>query len=122
MLSIFTNVFSILYFLLVAGTILIILTDNQDSGRKVSWILVIGLLPVFGLICYGVFGFNWRRAGFFQKKHKNFLKMFSANADDQIKTLLFGHAVEEKIRPEYRELARLLARVCLLYTSPSPRD
>lgn len=111
MLSIFTNIFSILYFLLVAGTIVIILTDNQDSGRKVSWILVIGLLPVFGLICYGVFGFNWRRAGFFQKKHKNFLKMFSANADDQIKTLLFGHAVEEKIRPEYRELARLLARV-----------
>ena len=68
-LQIFSNVFSILYILLIVGTILIILTDNQDSGRKISWILVIGLLPIVGLLCYVVFGFNWRRAGFFQRRH-----------------------------------------------------
>ena len=65
MLQVFSNIFTVLYALMIAGTILIILTDNQDSGRKISWILVIGLIPVFGLICYIVFGFNWRRAGFF---------------------------------------------------------
>lgn len=111
MLSVFTTIFTILYVLLIIGTILVILTDNQDSGRKVSWILVIGLLPVFGLVSYIVFGFNWRRAGFFQKRHKNFLEAFDVCADDRVKDLLFGHSSEQKIRGEYRELARLLARV-----------
>ena len=110
-LQIFSNVFSILYILLIVGTILIILTDNQDSGRKISWILVIGLLPIVGLLCYVVFGFNWRRAGFFQRRHKNFLKEFDEMADGRIKDLLFGHSVEEKIREDYREVARLLSEV-----------
>ena len=56
MLQIFSNTFTVLYILLVAGTVLIILTDNQDSGRKISWILIIGLIPVVGLLCYIVFG------------------------------------------------------------------
>jgi len=111
MLQIFSNIFTVLYILLVVGTIIIILTDNQDSGRKISWILVIGLVPVLGLICYVVFGFNWRRAGFFQRRHRNFLHEFDRKADDRIKDLLFGHSSEEKIQEDYRELARLLAKV-----------
>ena len=107
MLQIFSNIFTVLYILLVVGTIIIILTDNQDSGRKISWILVIGLVPVLGLICYVVFGFNWRRAGFFQRRHRNFLHEFDRKADDRIKDLLFGHSSEEKIQVE--KLAGLYA-------------
>ena len=66
MLQIFSNVFTVLYILMIVGTVLIILTDNQDSGRKISWILVIALVPFLGLLCYIVFGFNWRRAGFYR--------------------------------------------------------
>lgn len=111
MLQIFSNIFTVLYILLIAGTVLIILTDNQDSGRKISWILVIGLIPVFGLVCYIVFGFNWRRAGFFQRRHRNFLKDFDERADTRVKNLLFGHSAEEKVRDEYRELTKLLSKV-----------
>ena len=111
MLQIFSNVFTVLYILMIVGTVLIILTDNQDSGRKISWILVIGLVPVVGLVCYIVFGFNWRRAGFFQRRHMNFLREFDTRADGRVKDLLFGHSVEEKIKEDYRELARLLSKV-----------
>ena len=111
MLQIFSNFFSVLYVLMILGTVLIILTDRQDSGRKISWILVIALVPFLGLLCYIVFGFNWRRAGFFQRRHKNFLKEFDKRADGRIKDLLFGHSVEEKVREDYRELARLLSSV-----------
>ena len=92
MLQIFSNFFSVLYVLMILGTVLIILTDRQDSGRKISWILVIALVPFLGLLCYIVFGFNWRRAGFFQRRHKNFLKEFDERADGRIKDLLFGHS------------------------------
>lgn len=111
MLNIFSNIFTVLYILMIIGTVLIILTDNQDSGRKISWILVIALIPVFGLVCYIVFGFNWRRAGFFQRRHRNFLREFDQRADARIKNLLFGHDVEVKVREEYRELTRLLSSV-----------
>ena len=33
---------------LIIGAILVILNDNQDSGRKIAWILTIGILPVVG--------------------------------------------------------------------------
>ena len=44
--SIYTIAISIIGVLLITGAILVILNDNQDSGRKVAWILIIGILPV----------------------------------------------------------------------------
>ena len=31
---------------------MVILNDNPDSGRKIAWILIIGILPVIGLLLY----------------------------------------------------------------------
>ena len=46
---------------LIIGAILVILNDNQDSGRKIAWILTIGILPVVGLLLYIAFGLNLRK-------------------------------------------------------------
>ena len=52
MLNILSIIASTILIFLIIGAVLVILNDNQDSGRKVAWILVIGILPVLGLLLY----------------------------------------------------------------------
>ena len=52
MLQALSIIGSIIFLLLLTGAILVILNDNQDSGRKIAWILIIGILPVIGLLLY----------------------------------------------------------------------
>ena len=101
---------SVIGIFLITGAILVILNDNQDSGRKVAWILTIGILPVIGLLLYIIFGMNFRKPGFFQYRNRKFLEIFEENASTQTKNLLFDTTEEERIRPEYRSLSRLLKK------------
>ena len=88
---------------------MVILNDNQDSGRKIAWILIIGILPILGLLLYLAFGLNFRKPGFFKIRNRKFLEVFEENAGETTKELLFGNGKEEDIRPRYRELSRLLS-------------
>lgn len=99
---------TIFTFLLI-GAVMVILNDNQDSGRKIAWILIIGILPVIGLLLYFAFGLNFRKPGFFKIRNRRFLEVFEEQAGDGTKELLFGKGNEENIRPRYRELSRLLS-------------
>ena len=110
MSSIYTIIISIIGILLITGAILVILNDNQDSGRKVAWILIIGILPVIGLLLYIVFGMNFRKPGFFQYRNRQFLDIFEEKASEETKDILFDTTEEESIRPEYRSLSRLLKK------------
>lgn len=110
MLQAISVIASILFSFLLLGAVLVILNDNQDSGRKIAWILIIGILPVIGLILYFVFGLNFRKPGFFKIRNREFLNVFDERAGEQTKGLLFGNADEDRILPRYRELSRLLSR------------
>lgn len=110
MSSIYTIMISIIGILLITGAILVILNDNQDSGRKVAWILIISILPVIGLLLYIVFGMNFRKPGFFQFRNRQFLDIFEEKASEETKNILFDTTEEEHIRPEYRSLSRLLKK------------
>ena len=110
MSSIYTIIISIIGILVITGAILVILNDNQDSGRKVAWILIIGILPVIGLLLYIVFGMNFRKPGFFQYRNRQFLDIFEEKASEETKDILFDTTEEESIRPEYRSLSRLLKK------------
>ncbi|MBQ7811810.1 MAG: cardiolipin synthase [Bacteroidales bacterium] len=105
-----TIIGGIFFLLLIAGAVLVIINDNQDSGRKVAWILIIAILPVIGLLLYFAFGLNFRKPGFFQIYNRTFLKEFEEKASPQTKELLFGDSHAEEIRPRYRSLSRLLSR------------
>lgn len=101
---------SIVFLLILTGAILVILNDNQDSGRKIAWILIIGILPVIGLLLYLVFGLNFRKPGFFKIRNRKFLEVFEEKAGEQAKSLLFGSQNEDAVRSKYRSLSRLLSR------------
>lgn len=49
----------ILFIILVAATVVVILTDSTRASSKITWILVIALLPVLGLILYLIMGINY---------------------------------------------------------------
>lgn len=110
MIDTLATIWSVLLILMICGTVFVILSSNSDSGKKVSWIIVIALLPVVGIILYIVFGLDMRHPGYYMKKHKVFFDTFGRYADDRTKHLLFGTETEEKIREGYRELSRLLTR------------
>ena len=111
MMSLIINhTLSFLFFLIIIGTILVVITDERDSGKKIAWILVIALLPVIGIILYIMLGFDIRRTRLFNARRRAFLKFFHARADRRIKDMLFGDTALQKVRPEYRELATLLSR------------
>lgn len=112
MSSFFTITVSVILLLLILGAVLVILNDNQDSGRKIAWILIIGILPVIGLLLYFIFGMNFRKPGFFQYRNRKFLDIFEEKASKETKDILFDTADEERIRPEYRSLSRLLKKDC----------
>lgn len=110
MSEIIATVFSVLYVLIIASTVLLILTDDQDSGRKLAWILVIVLLPVIGLVLHIVFGFNPRRFGDERyREEAKAKKIFESYFSGAVIERIFGKCATEKIRQPYRELVTLLS-------------
>ncbi len=97
-----------LYVLLILSVFTVILVDKGDSGRKFAWLLIIAVLPVVGLALYLMFGINYRHHWIFNRRHQRYRDIFEAGTTPELNRILFGHSNEEKIREEFRPLARLL--------------
>ena len=50
--EIFTVAFNLLYFLIIIGTIMIVVLDNRNPVKTMAWVLVLFFLPIVGLIFY----------------------------------------------------------------------
>ncbi len=100
---------TILLILLIAGTAVVIIYDNGDSGRKLAWLLIIALLPIVGLVLYFCIGINLRHHIFFKRRHERYEKTFQAGTDERVNRLLFDPVRTDRLPEEYRPLARLLA-------------
>lgn len=53
--EIFTVAFNLLYFLIIIGTIMIVVLDNRNPVKTMAWVLVLFFLPIVGLIFYFFF-------------------------------------------------------------------
>lgn len=106
----FQTILTALYILLVITVVVVILVDTGDSGRKFAWLLVIAILPLLGIILYFMFGINYRHHWIFNRMHQRYKDLFEKETTPGLDSLLFGHYEEEKIREEFRPLARLMAR------------
>ena len=60
--EIFTVAFNLLYFLIIIGTIMIVVLDNRNPVKTMAWVLVLFFLPIVGLIFYFFFGRSTRKA------------------------------------------------------------
>ena len=103
-------VWSILFLLIIIGMLLVVITDERDSGKKIAWILIIVLLPIVGITLYIMLGFDIRRTRLFNTRRRDFLKFFRTRADMRTRRLLYGDTAFNKVKEEYRELATLLSK------------
>jgi len=106
MLSFFNYLFSvntilfIIYLVLIAGTVLVVISENRSPIKTMAWLLVLIFVPVVGLIIYNIIGQDTRRM-----RHISEIKY------RQIKQLSFKNLTYNKnikIHPEYANLINML--------------
>lgn len=62
------NLVTILYFLTVVFIAILIILENRNPEKTISWILVLVLLPFAGVIIYLFFGQEYRKTKMFSRK------------------------------------------------------
>lgn len=107
--ALISNIAYVLLVLLICGTVLVILSANTDSAKKIAWIFVIAVFPVIGLVLYIIFGLDMRRPENFRQRHRAFMETFGRDCPEDIRNRLHDRKPEGKVREDYRELARLLS-------------
>jgi cardiolipin synthase len=100
--SIIQTILYFVYLILIAGTILVVLTENRNPIKTIAWLTVLILLPMIGLICYYLFGQDTRKQRVVNKRYY-----------DKIKNLSFKELLndqEDEVAPDYAKLVHLIKR------------
>jgi len=63
----FNVIYDGIYIITVAFTVILIIQQKGDPLKTISWLLVIFLLPVIGIILYFFFGKNFRKEKIFSR-------------------------------------------------------
>ena len=66
--EVFLAVLGIAYLILVVSTVLVVVLDNRNPVRAMSWVVVLLFLPIVGLALYFFFGRNTRRERLISRK------------------------------------------------------
>lgn len=68
-----------LYIFIIAVTVITLIIDKRDPVKTLSWIIVMTMLPVVGIMLYIMFGQNFRKRKIFKQKGR-----FDSNRIDSI--------------------------------------
>lgn len=104
-----STILSVLFALLIASAVFVIIYDNGSAGTKISWLLILTILPGLGLILYILFGINYRHHYFFSRRHKVAFDKIRDEADGNLKRLLSGSQDLSGIDPRFRPLHDLMS-------------
>lgn len=94
--------------MLYISVVVFIILDDGDSGWKVSWLLMISLFPVIGLLFYLIAGVNFRRLGILPRIHEGVIKRFDKEISPALARELFPDDAIAEVEERYRPLVRLL--------------
>lgn len=108
-MEVFKLIIYLLYLLTVVGTIFVVVSENRNPTKTLSWVLVLVFLPAIGIVFYYVFGQNNRK--------KRPVNISSEDFTNEIFSDLIanGHRQEilvskEKVLPEFQSLAHFLEK------------
>ncbi len=102
------NVLAILYVITVFSICLMIVFENRNPVKTLSWLLVILFVPLAGLIIYMIFGRYYRKQKIYTRKSMADSNRLSDNADRQVTSLPFVLAEESEAVRSKAHLIRLL--------------
>lgn len=77
----------IVYMLMIIATVYTVLHERRDPVRAVTWIAVLVLVPVGGLVVFIFFGQNYRKQKIFNRKELNELSLIEAFSKSQIREI-----------------------------------
>lgn len=109
---------TILYFLTVVFIAFLIILENRNPVKTISWILVLVLLPFVGIVIYLFFGQEYRKTKMFSRKGLKDLEKLRNLTLEQLDNLPKNHAlIDEKRYSKKRLINLLLANSNALLTS-----
>ena len=100
--------------LFIVIVVICLLNSRLNPTAKITWLLVIMLLPVFGVL---LFLYTQSNIG-----HRALKKWLHDIIEETKECIPQETAVMEHFSEECPGAASLARYICLLYTSPSPRD
>jgi cardiolipin synthase A/B len=102
------GVLSILYLLTVVFICFMIIFENRNPLKTLSWIMVVLLIPFAGIIIYIFFGQNYRKQKIFSRKGLADLEQIADYAARQIVSLPVELAEDSPAVQEKQHLMRLM--------------
>lgn len=94
--------FYIIYILILLGTIMVVIMENRNPLKTMSWLMILIFLPALGLIIYFLFGQKW------SKKHRIDKRNYNIISRSQLEKYLKQASVE--LPKEYFGLAELFRK------------
>lgn len=109
---------TILYFLTVVFIAILIILENRNPVKTISWILVLVLLPFAGIVIYLFFGQEYRKTKMFSRKGLKNLEKLRKLTLEQLDNLPDNHfRISERLYSKKRLMNLLLANSNAILTS-----
>lgn len=86
-MTVFLDVLAILWVITVVSICVMIVTENGNPVKTLSWLLVILFIPVAGVIIYMFFGRNYRKEKIYTRKSLTDINRLSDNVSLQVTSL-----------------------------------
>jgi cardiolipin synthase len=102
------DVLAILYVITILSICLMIVFENRNPVKTLSWLLVIVFVPVAGLIIYIIFGRYYRKQKIYTRKSMTDSSRLSDNVDRQVTSLAAVLAEESEAVRSKAHLIHLL--------------
>ncbi len=104
----FFQVLAVLYVITIISTVIIVVLENRSPQKTISWMFVLVLLPVFGLLSYLVFGQSFRKQKMFNHKELGDLKWLQVMSHDQSLRLEKSRLIKDERIHEKKNVMTLL--------------
>ena len=109
---------TILYFLTVVFTAILIILENRNPQKTISWILVLVLLPFIGIVIYLFFGQEYRKTKMYSRKGLKHLERLRNLTLEQLDNLPENHfQINEKLYSKKRLMNLLLSNSNAILTN-----
>lgn len=96
-----------IYLFTIFFVVALVIHEKRDPVKTMSWVLVIILLPIIGIIFYFVFGQNYRKQKIFSRKGLKDLEFIDNIQEEQLASLS-KNRLGKNVRPEFRPIINLL--------------